>query len=67
MKTSPQSVRVGDRVRLPFGLTTLTGTKVEDRGFIGIAGRRLWRVKGDFDGENTGYTDIPESDLTAVN
>jgi hypothetical protein len=66
MKTGGQTFRVGDRVRFRFGLSTVTGTIVEDRGCIGVGGRRLFGVKAVFDPPNTIYLELPESELTAV-
>ncbi len=40
-----RTLRVGDRVKLRFGRRDVTGTVIEDRGRIGVNGRRLLRVK----------------------
>ena len=37
-------IKVGDVVSVPFGLAKLKGKVVEDRGAIGINGRKLYRV-----------------------
>ena len=37
--------QVGDRVELTLGKRTMTGVVVEDRGRIGVGGRRLYRVE----------------------
>jgi hypothetical protein len=42
-KTSA-SIEVGDRVRFRLGTRDVEGTVVEDRGRIGVRGRRLLRV-----------------------
>ncbi|HBI41857.1 MAG TPA: hypothetical protein DDY78_03245 [Planctomycetales bacterium] len=39
------SPHVGSRVRFRMGLTDLEGVIVEDRGFIGVGGRRLWGIE----------------------
>jgi hypothetical protein len=38
---------VGSRVKFVFGLDEVTATVIEDRGNIGIGGRRLLRVRVD--------------------
>lgn len=58
--------KVGDRVRVRFGLRSPLGTIVEDRGFLGSGGRRLFRVKLEFDPPNVTFTELPEDELTAV-
>ena len=59
--------RVGDRVRFTFGVTPVEGKVVEDRGAIGVGGRRLYRVVVD---EPDNYfhldTERPEEDLELV-
>jgi hypothetical protein len=57
---------VGDRVRVRLGLETALGTIVEDRGFLGSGGRRLLRVKVDFDPPNVTFIELPEDELTAA-
>ena len=58
--------KVGDRVRLPLGLQRYLGTVVEDRGFLSSGGRRLYRVKVEFDPPNLTFIELPEDELTAV-
>jgi hypothetical protein len=36
---------VGDRVKLMFGGHEVTGVVIEDRGLLGVGGRRLLRVR----------------------
>jgi primosomal protein N' len=36
--------RVGDRVKVPFGPRQVTGVVIEDRGPIGVRGRRLYQI-----------------------
>ena len=55
--------RVGDRVRFLFGTTTLRGIIVEDRGAIGVGGRRLLRVQFSFLAEEPMFIEIPEDEL----
>ncbi len=58
--------KVGDRVRVPLGLQTYPGTIVEDRGLLSSGGRRLYRVKVEFDPPNTTFIEFPEEELTAA-
>lgn len=58
--------RVGDQVRLQFGLEYVIGTIVEDRGKLGVGGRRLYGVRFKYDLDNTIYTEVPEEDLTSA-
>jgi hypothetical protein len=43
-KTAP-AFRVGDRVKLVRGMRTVSGVVVEDRGLLGLGGRRLYYVE----------------------
>lgn len=66
-KPTPRSrFKVGDRVSVRIVLQDYPGTIVEDRGLLGGAGRRLWRIKVDFDPPNVTYTELPEDEITAV-
>jgi hypothetical protein len=58
--------RVGDRVRLRHGFRDLIAEVVEDRGPIGVAGRRLYAVKLRPDEWNELITERPEDSLEAV-
>ena len=40
-------LRVGSKVSLTFGVSQATGVVIEDRGNLGVGGRRLWRVRLD--------------------
>ena len=40
---------VGDRVVFRFGATDRTGVVIEDRGSIGVGGRRLFRIRSEDD------------------
>jgi hypothetical protein len=53
-------------VRVRLGLHDHFGIIVEDRGFLGTGGRRLLRVKVDFDPPNVTFIELPENELTAV-
>jgi hypothetical protein len=41
----PGPFRVGDRVRIPFGTESIEATIVEDRGNLGMGGRRIYGVR----------------------
>lgn len=43
--------RIGDLVKVPIGLRKLKGKVVEDRGKIGVRGRKLYRIAMTIDGE----------------
>jgi hypothetical protein len=42
---NPGPFAEGDRVRLLWGVTPVEGIVVEDRGNLGVGGRRLYRVR----------------------
>ncbi len=54
---------LGDRVRLRFGAKAVTGTIVEDRGRIGIRGRRLLRVRVNIDSGQETFVEVPVDEL----
>lgn len=41
---------VGSKVRFVFGLGEVVGTVIEDRGDLGVGGRRLLRVRFELEG-----------------
>lgn len=43
--------RIGELVNVPIGLRELEGRVVEDRGKIGVRGRKLYRIAMTIDGE----------------
>jgi hypothetical protein len=63
---TPGKFRVGDRVRILHGFRGLIGEIVEDRGRIGVRGRRLYGVKIRVDEWNEHTTELPEESLEAV-
>ena len=67
MRTDRPAFRVGDRVRVRLGPQTPVGTIVEDRGLLASGGRRLFRVKVEFDRPNITFLEVPEDELTAAN
>ncbi len=70
--TTPGPFRVGDRVRLLWGVTPVEATVVEDRGNLGVGGRRVYRIRvhledGVTDDEAEPIeTERPVDDLTLV-
>ena len=64
---TPGKFRVGDRVRILHGFRGLIGEIVEDRGPIGVRGRRLYAVKMRLDEWNEQTTELPEESLEALN
>ena len=65
-KQTPDSFQVGDRVRFNYVLTPVEGVIVEDRGNIGVGGRRLWRIRFRLDEYNEYYVTLPEVDFERV-
>jgi hypothetical protein len=64
-KPTPPKFRIGDMVSFPRGDGRVTGKIVEDRGGLGIGGRRLYGIKFEFYPGEERYTEVPEVDLTA--
>jgi hypothetical protein len=60
------SFHVGDQVKVDFGRRTMTGTIVEDRGLIGIQGRRLFRVSIPTDPFEPMTLELPEDEMEPV-
>jgi hypothetical protein len=57
----------GDRVRLLWGVTPVEGIIIEDRGNLGVGGRRLYRVRVQLDEITEPIeTSWPADDLTLV-
>lgn len=64
-RTPPPTYRVGDVVSFTIGRTWVTGRVVEDRGGLGIGGRRLYGIKFDVNPGEERYIELPEVELTA--
>jgi hypothetical protein len=62
----PGKFRVGDQVRILHGFRGMTGEVVEDRGPIGVHGRRLYAVKIRLDPWNEYSSELPEESLEAA-
>ncbi len=59
-------IRVGDRVRFLFGTEMATGTVKEDRGPIGIKGRRLYTVAFSLGPEFSANIELPAEEMEVV-
>ncbi len=60
------TIRVGDLVRFQFGENKVTGTVTEDRGPIGINGRRLYRIHCSPEPEFSFYTELAAEKFEVV-
>ena len=58
-----QPYRVGDRVKMDWGGHAIEGTVVEDRGNLGVGGRRILRVHFKFDEYDEDTFEVPAEDL----
>jgi hypothetical protein len=56
----------GDLVSFLFGSGSVTGQVVEDRGCLGVGGRRLYGIKFEINPGEQRYTEMPEEELTAA-
>lgn len=59
LRAEQNTISVGQRVKFRFGGYDVSGRVIEDRGNIGVSGRRLLRVRFPFD------TEILEIELPA--
>jgi hypothetical protein len=67
LEKNPGPFREGDRVRFPFGVIEVEGTVVEDRGNLGVGGKRLYGVtfRAD-DVSDPLYTEMEAEELKLV-
>lgn len=65
---SERRYRKGDQVRFRVGLRTVQGEIKEDRGPIGMNGRRLYLIEFRFgpNGESVSETELPAVDFELV-
>jgi hypothetical protein len=62
--TKPQC---GDDVRFTIGASVFHGRVVEDRGCLGVGGRRLWRITTATDGNGDAFIiELPEESFRVV-
>jgi len=66
LKPASRSLAVGDKVQFTLGRHRLRGTLVEDRGRIGAAGRKLFRVRVEMLPGDTQVYELPEDDIHAI-
>jgi hypothetical protein len=64
-KARPPVFKKGDRVSFLFGAGTVTGEVVEDRGRLGIGGRRLYGIRFELNPGEEVYTEMPGEELAA--
>ena len=57
---------VGDQVVFKYGVRDISGRIVEDRGNIGVGGRRLYRIEADVDGIDSLAIELPIDDFKSV-
>ncbi len=60
------SFQVGDQVRFDFGRRKVTGVIVEDRGPIGVGGRRLFGIEIPLDPDEPMKLELPEEEIEAI-
>ena len=59
--------RVGDHVRFRYGIADVVdGVVVEDRGCLGVRGRRLYGVRFQLTDAEPFYIELPEAEMTKV-
>jgi hypothetical protein len=64
---SSKVIRVGDTVRFSFGgNTTVTGKVTEDRGPIGVGGRRLYQITYYLGKDNRYIVEMPACEFEVV-
>jgi hypothetical protein len=61
-----QAVHIGDTVRFRVGARSLTGQVREDRGPIGIGGRRLYLVAYELGKDNWYATELPAEEIEVL-
>ena len=62
-KGQKKKIRVGDHVRFLLADREIDGVVVEDRGFIGARGRRLWAIEFKFLYTDPSIIELPEVDI----
>jgi hypothetical protein len=65
-KANPPLFKKGDHVSFLFGMGSVTGEVVEDRGCLGIGGRRLYGIRFEINPGDQAYIEVPEEELTAA-
>lgn len=65
-KLKPGRFRIGNRVRVPFGVDHIEGEIVEDWGHIGAGGKRIYYVRIQPDQWNEMLVPRSEDELEAI-
>jgi hypothetical protein len=65
-KKSQRTIRVGDKVRFQLAGRTVRGKVREDRGPIGVGGRRLYLITYEMGKGNTYSIELPRDEIDAV-
>jgi hypothetical protein len=63
---SSRAVQAGDKVRFRIGARSLTGQVREDRGPIGVGGRRLYLVVYELGEGNWYATELPADEIEVI-
>jgi hypothetical protein len=63
LKFKPGRFRVGDRVRLAVGFSRAEAEILEDRGPLGVGGRRFYTIRLKVEGSDDMIVDWPEDEL----
>jgi len=61
-----RAIHVGDKVRLRSGARSITGQVREDRGPIGIGGRRLYLVVYELGKDNWHRIELPAAEIEVI-
>jgi len=65
-RSRPARLGVGDRVSFTFGGDRVEGVIVEDRGALGVGGKRVLTVRVQLDPWNTHVFEMPEDAFRAA-
>lgn len=65
-RTNSERLSIGAEVTVRWGLQNVRGVITEDRGAIGIGGRRLYRVDVDLGESSHVVMELPASEIKRV-
>ena len=63
---SPPHYRRGDQVSFLYGFGNVVGIVTEDRGAIGVGGRRLYRIEFVRNPDDLAVIEMPEEEISLV-
>lgn len=63
---SSKVIRVGDYVKIDFGTSILYGRVKEDRGPLGVGGRRLYGITYDAGADEPFYIEMPAEEFEVI-